>query len=338
MSFPLPHDAAYKQLFSNRDLVANLLQVFVPEDWVAQLDFATLEKENAEFVCPDLRSRRDDLIWRIRFRESRRCLYVYLILEFQSSIDYWMAARMPVYVSLLHNELIKTLSLKTGDHLPPVFPLVIYNGRPRWNAPRKSQALIEKTTPQLDHYQLKLDYALLDIGQIPRQALDEMQGICVELVRLERCGEPEEVRLLVTRLRKLLQGEHFAELRRSFSLWIQSVILARVLPTEIRSPLNPMMETLEEVETMLAETVDGWVRRWKQEGLEEGLERGMEKGLEKGQQKVFRILDMQFARRFGPLPPEALQRLRNASDDEILAWSTALLDAPSLEAVFETKI
>ena len=39
----LPHDAAYKQFFRNRDMVASLLRSFVPESFIADLDLATLE-------------------------------------------------------------------------------------------------------------------------------------------------------------------------------------------------------------------------------------------------------------------------------------------------------
>ena len=38
------HDAGYKKLFSHPRLVADFLRGFVPEDWVQQLDFTTLEK------------------------------------------------------------------------------------------------------------------------------------------------------------------------------------------------------------------------------------------------------------------------------------------------------
>jgi hypothetical protein len=38
------HDPSYKLLFSHRDLVADLIRGFVHEDWVADLDFSTLQR------------------------------------------------------------------------------------------------------------------------------------------------------------------------------------------------------------------------------------------------------------------------------------------------------
>ncbi|MEE9355846.1 MAG: hypothetical protein V3U75_09695 [Methylococcaceae bacterium] len=39
-----PHDHSYKLLFSEPEMVVDLLQGFVQEPWVGELDFATLEK------------------------------------------------------------------------------------------------------------------------------------------------------------------------------------------------------------------------------------------------------------------------------------------------------
>lgn len=39
----IPHDPSYKQFFSNPDMVASLLRDFVPEDFIRELDFSTLE-------------------------------------------------------------------------------------------------------------------------------------------------------------------------------------------------------------------------------------------------------------------------------------------------------
>lgn len=42
-----------------------------------------------------------------------------------------MALRVMVYTGLLYQDLIRRGEVKTGDKLPPVFPLVLCNGRKR---------------------------------------------------------------------------------------------------------------------------------------------------------------------------------------------------------------
>ena len=63
-------------------------------------------------------------------------LYVYLLIEFQSQIDPWMAVRIMVYTGLLYQDLIKSGAVAAGQHLPPVFPLALYNGSGQWTAAR----------------------------------------------------------------------------------------------------------------------------------------------------------------------------------------------------------
>lgn len=77
-------------------MVKDLLTGFVKEAWVAQLDFSTLEKVSGSYVTDELRNREDDIIWRVRWGDD--WLYVYLLLEFQSSVDRFMAVRIMSYL------------------------------------------------------------------------------------------------------------------------------------------------------------------------------------------------------------------------------------------------
>ncbi|MGC8779460.1 MAG: Rpn family recombination-promoting nuclease/putative transposase, partial [Anaerolineae bacterium] len=121
----MEHDASYKSLFSHPEMVADLLRGFVPEPWVAQVDFGTLERVNASYVSDDLRVREDDLVWRMRL--SGDWVYVYLLLEFQSTVDRFMAVRVMTYVGLLYQDLIRRREFTKDMRLPPVVPLVLYN-------------------------------------------------------------------------------------------------------------------------------------------------------------------------------------------------------------------
>ena len=60
-------DAAYKNLFSHPRMVEDLLRGFAAREWSERLDFHTLERLSAEFVSDDLRQRRGDGLWRVRF-------------------------------------------------------------------------------------------------------------------------------------------------------------------------------------------------------------------------------------------------------------------------------
>ena len=106
-----------------------------PQGWSGALDFDTLAPLPASFVSEDLRQRHGDLVWRIRFRDDR-WLYLVLLLELQATVDAAMALRMLTYTALLYQRLDADGVLRDHGALPPVLPVVLYNGRrpttPRW--------------------------------------------------------------------------------------------------------------------------------------------------------------------------------------------------------------
>jgi len=79
---------------------------------------------------------------------------------------------------------------------------------------------------------------------------------------------------------------------------------------------------------MLATRLD----QWEEKILEKGIAEGIEKGIGKGEVLV---LQRQLSKRFGVLPDWALERLEQGSREELENWAERILDAGSLEAVFE---
>lgn len=114
------HDAGYKLLFAAPEMVRDLLLGFVGLDWVQSADFASLCRVTGSYVSDDLRTRHDDMVWKIRLRDE--WFYVYLLLEFQSVPDRWMALRIQVYVGLLYQDLMARRELGHDDKLPPAPP------------------------------------------------------------------------------------------------------------------------------------------------------------------------------------------------------------------------
>lgn len=113
----IPHDSAYKQFFSNPEMVESLLRDFVPADFIADLDFSTLERCPGSYVTDDLRERHDDIVWRVGWKKGSWC-YVALLVEFQSTPDHWMALRMLSYTALLLLDLVKTGNIRENEGLP----------------------------------------------------------------------------------------------------------------------------------------------------------------------------------------------------------------------------
>jgi predicted transposase/invertase (TIGR01784 family) len=268
----VPYDESYKHLFSHPEMVESLIRDFVPEEWVRELDFSTLERQNGSYVADDLRERHDDIIWRIKCGSSY--FYIYLLIEFQSRVDPWMSVRIMTYIGLLYQELIKSRQIKRGDKLPPVFPLVLYNGEKTWTAHLDIAELISPVSSALARYRPSLRYFLLDERRIPDEAL-HADSFAACLMRIERNKGTESVREAFGALKKLLANKEYQALNRAFAVWIIRILQnGKVLKEPI-----PEVNNIEEVDAMFAESVNEWTKQWKMEGLQEGLQKGRQEGL-----------------------------------------------------------
>ena len=325
------HDASYKAIFTHAQIIQQLLESFVNQDWVAELDFSTLEKTNASFVSDDCRERFDDVIWKVRWKNQD--LYIYLLLEFQSTRDYFMAVRMMTYLGLLYQDLIASQKLTAQHKLPPVLPIVLHRGQQPWRCPLDIAELIAKPSAALARYSPTLCYYLIDECQYPVAVLNDIDNAVAMLFQLEKDDAILTKAKQVMRL--FLLVKHAPELERVFRHWVNFTLSTRLEdPHAFRAAQN-----LEEMAIMLEECVDSWVKQWKHEGLEAGRQEGRQAGRQEGRQEgvvegeslLFKRL---LAKRFGVLPEWVQKKLQQANSDTLEQWADNLLDAKSLEAVF----
>ena len=312
------HDHSYKLLFSEPRVIRDLLTGFIKEDWIAHLDLDSLEKVSSSFVSDDLRDRESDVIWRARFGDD--WIYVYLLIEFQSTIDPFMALRIMTYVGLLYQDLIKQQKLSPHARLPPVLPVVLYNGEKRWNAAVDVSDLVQSVPRELERYRPRMPYLLLDEGAIvgSEHWSPEARNVVAAIFRLEHHRGTREAVELIGLLARWLEAPDQTRLRRHFAIWIKRVLLPNWIPesegTEwqnlneltrlrrhfaiwIKRVLLPNwipesegtewqnLNKLNEVHNMLAERAKRWSEQWKQQGLEEGLKQGREEGRKQGRQE-----------------------------------------------------
>jgi hypothetical protein len=101
-----------------------------------------------------------------------------------------------------------------------------------------------------------LRYRLVDEAAYSREDLAALDSPVADLFRIEKSRDWLEVRSSVHRLRQSIPPTE-ASLLRAFETWLQKVIFPRfgLTPEEVSATL-----TLEELETMLAESIDRWNR------------------------------------------------------------------------------
>ena len=325
------HDPRYKRMFSYPEMVRDLLIEYVREDWVRELDFSTLEKQNGSYVADDDRDRHDDLVWRVRW--GKDWLYVYLLLEFQSRIERFMAVRIITYLGLLYQDLIAQDKLTAGRLLPPVLPVVLYNGDHRWSAKAEIGELIERIPGGLERYRPRMRHLVLDQKALLREdTTPELRGLVHALFRLEHSRSPQEVLATIGKLCEWLHTPEQHRLRREFAIWIQRVLLRRKPFAKEERHDWQEVDDIGEVREMLEDRVREWEKQWEQAGIRKGVRRGMQKGVQKGEAAV---LLRQIERKFGPEAAEAhRERIEQADAETLLEWSEYFVTADHVEAVF----
>jgi hypothetical protein len=258
------HDPGYKHLYSHAAMVRDLLTGFIDADWVGKLDLGTLERCGSSYVSDDLRERADDILWRVRFDDA--WLYLFLLLEFQSGIDRWMAVRIATYIGLLYQDLINTKQLAADDSLPPVLPIVLYNGEPPWNAELAIEPLYHPVAPPLASFRLAQRYLVLDEIRIAERGNLPERNLSAALFQLEASRTPQQVRKIIGALVLWLASPEQASLRRAFAIWLSRVFLPRRMP----SADIPTIHDLHEVNIMLSRT-EPWDVQYERIGFARGL-------------------------------------------------------------------
>lgn len=305
-------------------MVAQLLRDFVAGPWLDDLDLDGMERLNARFHAETSERRDGDMIWRIPRRDGGDTWLV-LLLEFQSTPDRWMALRAMVYAGLLWQHLVKEKQLPPDGRLPPILPVVLYNGDRPWAAPLALRDLVGLPADSpLWRWQPDMRYHLVDEGAFGDADLEQRDTLPALLFRLENSPSPARVVELADAVVAWF-GRYpgFAGLRAVFAELLGG-LLGPVAP-EARVP-----EGLLEVRNMLATRAEAWKQQWLREGREEGELQGRQQGRQEGEAAfLMRLME----RRFGALPSWARDRIAAADTATLEEWGLRVLDAASLDDV-----
>ncbi|THB62626.1 MAG: hypothetical protein D6B26_07310, partial [Spirochaetaceae bacterium] len=124
-------------------MVRQLIESFVDPALASQIDFDDFQPLiEKSYIAQNMRDFADDLLVRVRLKDQpKQPAYIYLMIEFQSKPDRFMSLRLLNYITLFYLDYLK--ENPKARMLPPVFPLVLYNGKARWNSPDSLRDIIE---------------------------------------------------------------------------------------------------------------------------------------------------------------------------------------------------
>ena len=325
----MDHDAAWKRLFGLPILIEHLLKGFV-NPVAERLDFSTLRQQPANSVDAHARQRHGDAAWRMDYDDgSGRSLV--LLVEFQSTVDMSMAARMHDYAEAARDRL-RRQGETDADGEVRVLPMVLYSGDRPWNA-WGGVAEVGVTSGGEAWLPVRGAYLLLDAHRRAREDLprDNLVAAVFEL------NAAETPIAMADRMSAMPRGLHGDALRAMID-WIRAVFPKKFPQSDaagvIASLEREFPEVAKEEGTMmaLAKRALEWEEEYGRQGFEKGLKQGLEQGekrgiergraqgLERGLAAERELLRRLATRKFGAAAGDALVlHLADISDPDRLA-------------------
>nr|WP_324615498.1 Rpn family recombination-promoting nuclease/putative transposase [Halomonas salipaludis] len=195
-------------------------------------------------------------------------MFLYILLEFQSAVDHTMPIRLMHYVACFYDHLLKQRTTTPRKGLPPILPIVLYNGSQRWSARQDIYDMVQPEPPAfLRVYQPHLRYYLIDEGRYTDEELLKRHTPLSGVFGIENAtADRHALQQAVDRIVGIIQNDPHKERT--------DAIITRWLKRHLQwlgAGVNlERLNSLVEDKDMLAEKLESWAKRERQEGRQEG--------------------------------------------------------------------
>ena len=320
-----PHDALFKETFSDLANARGELRSVLPPAVAAMVDWDTLRLEPGSFVDEALRETMTDLLFSVRIQGRDARLYV--LFEHQSSPDPLMPFRALAYVVRIWDAWLR--GQPRARMLPPVIPMVLSQVEGGWTAPTDLLSVIEFA----DDAERE---TLRDLVPQCRVLIDDLAHVSNEA--LDRRAMPDAARLALAALRDVRAADDVVGLVTAWTRWIRALLAQPGGHAALKALFSYIWNVRGgiDLEAMAASTaaIDPRAKETLMTTAEELMQRGEAKGRFEGKAEgkaevLLKLLQL----RFTTVPPEAAQRVRAADAATIDRWVERVLTATSIEDV-----
>jgi predicted transposase YdaD len=213
-----PHDMMVRAVLSDLAAATSFLQRHLPQEVSQALHWSTLTLLEGSFVDEDLRASEADFLYAIERSSDEESVWIYVLLEHQSTPDRWMRFRLLKYCCRIWE-----MSLREHPEqreLRAIVPLVFYQGERSWSysrefadlfaepvrdwpgVPRFSHGLIDQSGMQPDEVQGELKSRMMQLlllaASHPELAwMEQVARLLGSLSSLPSSGGIDYVRLFV---------------------------------------------------------------------------------------------------------------------------------------------
>lgn len=271
------YDRGYKLLLSFTKIFQQLMEGYVQGDWKSRLDYTKSQRIEKTFILKGLEKQEADVLYKVPLLgEEGKEVYLYVLIEQQSTVDYTLAFRVLCYLVAIWTEIYKNtdenVRRQKGFRLPPVLPIVLYNGALAWTATTSVKDLVEYGELFGDFIP-SVRYHLIDIPRYSEEKLKQIGNSLAGVFLLEHERKSkEEFETNLKEALAIIGQEPDKELWKEIIQWIV-VLLKRVFPEkgELLENLDFEKHKRKEIQSML-ETMHKKLVGW---GRDEGRQQGI---------------------------------------------------------------
>ena len=275
-----PHDKGYKRVLKNRRVLLHMLRKYTDFDWVQDVREEDIEFEDKEFITDYFHTYESDLICRVRRGEQE--IYLFLLMELQSGMDFTMPFRLLVYMVNLWEQYFRNIPKEKRVlkefRLPMVVPMVLYNGKESWTAQRRFRDYL-RDGAMFGEYGVNFEYALIDVRRLAKDLILNSNTVIDNIFYLDRAKEKEDFLRAVEETMDRI-AELPADEKNLLETWFASVLEGKFGKKEqefirecFRKGEKKMISGFEQIVIEERESA-------KQEGIEQGMSSERERGMQ----------------------------------------------------------
>jgi len=272
------------------------------------------------FVDQALRASVTDLLLRQRLRGGDEA-FVYCLVEHKRTDAATVMPQLLRYLSAIYERLART---HRDGAIPPVVPIVVYNGVKRWRGPRRFSDVLD-ATPELKRLTVDFGVVLLDIGAEPLDRLSANRTLQGGLLGLRVAAAPpaKQAAVVVRAVEALGDDPSTVAL---FLRYFQTVAP--------RAAVKAMKRAMRQ-QTGKERTMQSIADYLESKGYRRGERKGLARGLARGREETLRkVVHQVLLTRFKKVPPSAQAKLANADAATLEGWHQKALTCESVAAVF----
>ncbi|ACP54023.1 Transposase and inactivated derivative (plasmid) [Rickettsia africae ESF-5] len=311
------HDELFKKVMSEPVAAREFLEHYLPVTFKNKINLNSIKIEKESFVTEDLRKRLSDVVYSVSLKNDNikdstteksvhnDKAYVYVLIEHQSSSDYWIAFRLWQYMLLLcerhkdANNNKSSVTKEKDNKLPLICPIVVYANDKPYNAPRSFWELFEDSKTAKD--MMGDEYLLVDLQKQSDDEIEKKKHLGMMEYMLKHIKARDILNLWQSLLEKF---ESSIEIDKEngyiyikWLLWYSDAKVSEDKQVELASIIAKHLKK-EDQEELMRTIADKYI----DEGVQKGMVQGMQIGEARGMQ-IASSIAMQILRIDGKIDP-----------------------------------